>query len=306
MDILNFISWIKGKRIFTNIDTTQAVLPVGIKDPKRDDDYLTGVMTVSNFINLLPTGPQGAPGAQGPIGPQGVAGPVGPAGLNWQGSWSVLGTYVIDDAVGYGGASWFCIDPVGPSAVTPDSDPTNWALLASQGSPGPQGPQGIAGASSNAPVIIVADALDGTVVTGTTTSTISKSYLIPSNTLKTNSILEVSWGVYRTTGLSTIQTQMWINSSNTLVGATRIATGANQALQVTGYLRNIRDIQKVGDFGYSYNAFGQVSSDLGTGIGTVRTTFNLNNSLDLYIMFSIENTNAGDSSSINRVRITEY
>lgn len=86
-------------------------------------------------------------GSQGPQGPQGVPGPVGPAGLNWQGSWSALNTYVVDDAVGYGGASWFCINNVGPSATTPDLDPTNWALLASQGATGPQGPQGIQGPS---------------------------------------------------------------------------------------------------------------------------------------------------------------
>lgn len=93
-------------------------------------------------ITNIPAGPAGA---QGPIGPQGVAGPVGPAGLNWQGAWSAAGTYVVDDAVGYNGASWFCINPVGPSATTPDSDPTNWALLAAQGAQGPQGPQGIQG-----------------------------------------------------------------------------------------------------------------------------------------------------------------
>ena len=86
-------------------------------------------------------------GSQGPQGPQGVPGPVGPAGLNWQGSWSALNTYVVDDAVGYNGASWFCINNVGPSASTPDTDPTNWALLASQGATGPQGPQGIQGPS---------------------------------------------------------------------------------------------------------------------------------------------------------------
>lgn len=142
MDILNFISWIKGKRIVTAVDPASTVLPVGLRDPRRDDNYLTGAITVQDFAAQMPAGPTGA---QGPAGPQGVAGPVGPAGLNWQGSWSALGTYVIDDAVGYGGASWFCIDPVGPSATTPDLDPTNWALLASQGSPGTAGPQGIQG-----------------------------------------------------------------------------------------------------------------------------------------------------------------
>jgi len=100
----------------------------------------------------------GAQGIQGPVGPAGPPGPVGPAGLNWQGAWSALGVYVIDDAVGYGGASWFCIANVGPSVTTPDLDPTKWALLAAQGATGPagatgaqgpQGPAGPAGASGN-------------------------------------------------------------------------------------------------------------------------------------------------------------
>jgi hypothetical protein len=94
---------------------------------------------VETAISNIPAGPQG------PIGPQGIAGPVGPAGLNWQGLWSASNSYVVDDAVGYNGASWFCINNVGPSVTTPDLDPTNWALLAAQGAQGPQGPQGIQG-----------------------------------------------------------------------------------------------------------------------------------------------------------------
>jgi hypothetical protein len=143
MDILNFISWIRGRRQVTSVDPAKSLLPVGLKDGRRDDEYLAGAISVQDFTaqvaSVIPSG------AQGPAGPQGVPGPVGPAGLNWQGAWSASGTYVVDDAVGYGGASWFCIDPVGPTATTPDSDPTNWALLASQGATGPQGPQGIQG-----------------------------------------------------------------------------------------------------------------------------------------------------------------
>jgi hypothetical protein len=83
-------------------------------------------------------------GPQGPQGPQGVAGPVGPAGLNWQSSWVSGNSYVIDDAVGYAGASYFCI--LATSGTTdPSTDTTHWALLAAQGSTGPQGPQGIQG-----------------------------------------------------------------------------------------------------------------------------------------------------------------
>jgi hypothetical protein len=158
MDILNFISWIKGKRQVTSVDPTRSLLPVALKDGRRDDDYLTGAISVADFSEQVasiippgptgPTGPKGDTGdtgAQGPEGAQGVPGPVGPAGLNWQGAWSAAGTYVIDDAVGYNGASWFCIANVGPTATTPNADPTKWALLASQGATGPQGPQGIQG-----------------------------------------------------------------------------------------------------------------------------------------------------------------
>jgi hypothetical protein len=143
MDILNFISWIRGRRQVTSVDPAKSLLPVALKDGRRDDEYLTGAISVEDFTaqvaSVIPSG------AQGPIGPQGVPGPVGPAGLNWQGAWSALGTYVIDDAVGYAGASYFCINNVSLSAMPPSADTVNWALLASQGATGPQGPQGIQG-----------------------------------------------------------------------------------------------------------------------------------------------------------------
>jgi hypothetical protein len=149
MDILNFVSWVRGKRTVKTVNPAKTLLPIALKDGRRDDRWLTGAITVVDFATevsaYVAPGPAGPAGSQGPTGPQGVPGPVGPAGLNWQGSWSASGTYVADDAVGYNGASWFCLNPVGPSATNPASDPTNWALLASQGATGPQGPQGIQG-----------------------------------------------------------------------------------------------------------------------------------------------------------------
>lgn len=97
-----------------------------------------------------PIGPQGPQGVQGPEGPQGDLGPVGPAGLNWQGAWVSGTSYTEDDAVGYNGASWFCI--LATSGTTaPNLDTAHWALLASQGATGAtgatgaQGPQGAQG-----------------------------------------------------------------------------------------------------------------------------------------------------------------
>ena len=53
MDILNFISWIKSRRRFTSVDPTETLLPVGIRDARRDDKYLTGAITVQELIDQI-------------------------------------------------------------------------------------------------------------------------------------------------------------------------------------------------------------------------------------------------------------
>lgn len=98
-----------------------------------------------------PQGPQGiagvtgAQGVQGVTGIQGSVGPIGPAGLNWQGTYSPTGTYVLNDAVGFGGASYYNILACSSCAGDPSLNTTNWALLANIGATGPQGPAGIQG-----------------------------------------------------------------------------------------------------------------------------------------------------------------
>jgi hypothetical protein len=49
MDILNFISWIKGGRVVTSVDPAKTLIPVGLKDDRRDDGYLAGAITVEDF-----------------------------------------------------------------------------------------------------------------------------------------------------------------------------------------------------------------------------------------------------------------
>jgi len=54
MDILNFISWTKNGRTVSTVDASHTLLPVGLKDPKRDDGYLAGAITVTDFLALSP------------------------------------------------------------------------------------------------------------------------------------------------------------------------------------------------------------------------------------------------------------
>ena len=155
----------------TNIDTAitnktsvSSITPTNVGEQiKSTVDYID--QEISN-IELIPgpqgvqgvqgpQGPIGLTGTQGPAGPQGIVGPVGPAGLEWRGAWVSGTSYIVDDAVGFNGASWFCVNATS-GTTSPNLDPTNWALLAaqgSQGSQGPQGPQGIQGTPGNGGVI---------------------------------------------------------------------------------------------------------------------------------------------------------
>jgi len=56
MDILNFISWIKGRIISTIVDPDTSLLPLGVKTNKRDDNFLTVGISVKDFSNNLGVG----------------------------------------------------------------------------------------------------------------------------------------------------------------------------------------------------------------------------------------------------------
>jgi hypothetical protein len=177
MDILNWLYLAKNKFVRTSIGNNKDLMIFGAKvgANKRGDVYQNYAMEINDFAATLPAGPTGAQGVAGPTGPAGAPGPVGPAGLNWQGAWSAAASYVVDDAVGYAGASWFCIDPVGPSATPPNADPTNWALLAAQGATGAtgatglQGPTGPAGPSNSLSIGTVTTLPAGSSATATIT-----------------------------------------------------------------------------------------------------------------------------------------
>jgi hypothetical protein len=53
MDILNFISWIRGGRVVNSVDPAKTLLPVGLKDNRRDDGYLAGAISVEDFTNQV-------------------------------------------------------------------------------------------------------------------------------------------------------------------------------------------------------------------------------------------------------------
>jgi len=173
-----------------------------------DSSLATKNYLIGDFITFL--GTQNI-GTQGPIGPQGVQGPtgangaVGPAGLTWEGIWVSGTSYVANDSVSYNGASWFCISAV-TGTTPPNADPTNWALLASQGAQGPQGVQGPTGPQGG--VGIVPNAQEGVKGIASLASTV-----------------EVGQGINGTNIVTPVKLKAVLDlKQNTLVSGTNIKT----------------------------------------------------------------------------------
>jgi hypothetical protein len=53
MDILNFISWIRGRRQVTSVDPAKTLIPIGLKDGRRDDEYLAGAISVEDLATQI-------------------------------------------------------------------------------------------------------------------------------------------------------------------------------------------------------------------------------------------------------------
>ena len=67
----------------------------------------------------------------------------------------------------------------------------------------------------------------GVLVNGTTSNTISASILIPGNTLVATKVLQLRAQVRKIGGTGTVNVRFYVNTTNSLVGATQIAQGAN-------------------------------------------------------------------------------
>ena len=153
------------------------------------------------------------------------------------------------------------------------------------------------------PSVIALNATDGTAITGTTTETISRSLLIPANTYTSNGMLEVLARMTKTGALGTSNMRIYKNTSNTLTGATLIAsTGSNTAAIVFNQaIRNFR-INSNTLSGFSANS-SQTFDYASSSSALSSTTFTTN--VDNYILFSIQLANTADSANVSMARVTK-
>lgn len=143
---------------------------------------------------------------------------------------------------------------------------------------------------------------DGTTLTGTTAETKQTAFLIPANTFTTGSAVELKFLARKAGGLGSGAINMYLNTSDTLVGATqvsRLITSANGQLFIKGRRDFIVKSSTITEY-----LSGTTSSVNDYNTFTVAASqTNINWAVDQYIIPSLQLGNAGDSLTLSYVNI---
>ncbi len=131
MDILNFISWIRGRRQVTTVDPAKTLIPIGLKDGRRDDEYLAGAITVQDLAAQIAPQPTykvytALLTQSGGDDPQTISSGALTAGVSYEpGSASVLGSW---DFSNVGGPKY---PELYPFVATASEEPNSWTGVTS-------------------------------------------------------------------------------------------------------------------------------------------------------------------------------
>lgn len=169
----------------------------------------------------------------------------------------------------------------------------------SPGTDGTSGTNGTSGTSSNPRTLT---SLVGNNLIGTSNQ-ISASYLIPAGTLSTNNSIYIRNLLTKTAGSTTSTGRIYINTSNSLTGATLLGTagGMNSTVYIQRFERNyFYDGTNL----FVYNPSNGISTDLTSGTITLVA---FNRLIDNYLIFAVQNsTTTPDNLGHKRVIVQLY
>ena len=127
----------------------------------------------------------------------------------------------------------------------------------------------------------------GTTITGLTNA-ISDSFLLPANTFSSNCQIELQWYSSRIVGLTgSTQGLVYINSTNSLTGATLVATGFTLSNSGVSNITCRRTIAVRSNLGTLMSTINPASSDFSVTQPTENLPFD--NSVGIYFLFVMNN-----------------
>ena len=164
------------------------------------------------------------------------------------------------------------------------------------------GAQIIAAASGGSSPYTTVGNSAGILVNGTTANTISASILIPANTLVATKVLQLRAQVRKIGGSGTASIRFYINTTNSLVGATQIA----QAQNMTGsgqMQRVMRDFYITISTLQCYLPTNPIATDVSSGAMT-SVTYTLANAY--YLIAAVQCSTLLEDGTVTKLNLMTY
>ena len=144
-----------------------------------------------------------------------------------------------------------------------------------------------------------------TLGTGSTSTivTVSRSLLIPANTLTTNCILDIKWRLFRSIGnTGQMFSRLYINTANNLAGANLISgiitiSGGSNQFSITA--------EK--SIGVASNSLRYMNtSNPSEAIASSLSTLTINRAVDQYLLFTVQSGVSGEVATVDLFRVSLY
>ena len=164
------------------------------------------------------------------------------------------------------------------------------------------GAQIIAAASGGSSPYTTVGNSAGILVNNSTANTISASILIPGNTLVATKVLQLRAQVRKIGGTGTANIRFYINTTNTLVGATQI--GQAQNMTGAGQMQRVgRDFYVDTNFLLCYLPTNPIATDISSG-AVVSILYTLAN--PYYLIAAVQNSTLTELAIVTRLNLMTY
>lgn len=142
----------------------------------------------------------------------------------------------------------------------------------------------------------------GSTITNTTSNMSSASILVPANTMVSNQMMQIRTKYWKSGGTTASTSRIYVNTTNSLAGATLIATCVSQS--TTGVINFQRDHILVSNALYCWSPTLGAITD--TGAAAAQNTATFNPTVNQYIIFAIQNTSISDIAQFMKVNVMIY
>ena len=150
---------------------------------------------------------------------------------------------------------------------------------------------------------VTKDIADSTALTGTIATTLMKSILIPANTFATGDVVKILNRAIRSTATGTSTNYFYINTTNSLTGATLVGTQSG-AVRFYAMERNL--YIKSTTVSETIDTATSVSTDNTAVLAAANSNLNINWGVNQYIIGAFQNAAVGNSTVMSSLILQKY